>query len=158
MKTAFALATFLTVLLGCQPRQDPFVPQSATGPAREVCPVSGAGNPHGTRWVPEANTFVDYTEDFFDWHYHGRDRDATPEETALHAVKELLRQAREDENVVLEYKLEQQLAALEKEFAPKLVELAANDEKRTRDKIKELSENNRDGQDTVTLSDNPEKK
>ncbi len=55
------------------------------------CPYvadSGATDPH-LKYIKEAHSYIDWSEDFKDWHYHARERMATPLELRIYKLEQL---------------------------------------------------------------------
>lgn len=86
----------------------------------------------GVKYIPEAGAYIDWSEDFYSWHYHGREREATPQEIALFELDEQSSVVRNEEYKVQLVKARE---ALLSEYAPILEKLAQDDAERYENRL-----------------------
>lgn len=129
MKPTYLLATCLA-FGGCAAKTETFpTPPSQAKPYRITttvvemaeCPVVST---KGAKYVPDAKAYIDYSEDFESWHYHGRNRDPYDWEREIYAAE--LASAQNPENE----KWQDMVASLKSKYADKIAQAQIEDEKR----------------------------
>jgi hypothetical protein len=146
MKTLLILLS--AILVGCAPKthhedeiyKNPIVPEPyriatfAAIPQYMDCPFYRADST--AKYIPEASAYLDWSEDFTSWHYHGRNRMATAEELEIYQVNQQLFQD-PNNNELLVKKSE-----LEAKYADRLAELMEKDKVRYDEMIQKMINDN----------------
>jgi hypothetical protein len=147
-----------------QPIRGPRGTQRTTQPITQpdVCPVESLEklerplNSKWTRYLPDKDIWIDYTEDFYDWHYHGRDRSPLPEEIVLYELDIRLTRAKNeaktafDKDARIAEALGKLHERLSEEYQPRLAQQAVVDKEREEQKITELVESKKAQADDLT--------
>jgi hypothetical protein len=135
-KTLYAVV--LLAAVGCQkatPDASPVMsayPTSAFNYRPQETPRLGMGASYGTRYIPEADTWIDYSEDPENWHYRGRDRDMTKEERDIYQLQRAI--AADPENK----SLREELRKMSLEYQPILEALSDWDKARFDHRVQQL--------------------
>ena len=140
MRISFLILLAFTAGCNSQPQTQPVMTQPYTD-----------YNDYGSKFIPEANAFIDYSEDFYSYHYHGRDREPTVEEVVIFEVQKSLEDAKakgDDERV---RSLETSLIALREQCRFKLDELSDQDKKQYDARVRELIATHQSGGDTAAF-------
>ena len=155
MRRFVSVVVLSLAVSGCAANKKPpetVYPPNAAAMGTPECPYTGYMK--DSKWIPEAQTYIDYsTTNFYSWHYNGRERDATPEEIIVYELGFMEKLAQRAGDYDREYALGKTVAQLKTKYAPLFEELSKADEARFHVRVQELAKAN--GHDDAVASDKP---
>lgn len=144
--SSFVLSLAVYGCAGDKQPQQVYPPNAAVGTPE--CPYVGYMT--DTKWIPEAQTYIDYsTANFYSWHYNGRERAATTEEIAVYELGFMESLARRAGDADREYAIGKAVSQMKTKYAPLFEELARTDAASSDARIKELAKMLMLGHDAV---------
>ena len=136
MKKLLSIAALVFLTGCCQSVQKRDKSETVYDPDPDQAMLDSNGIPtsldYGAKYIPEAGTWIDYSNNPLSYHYHGRSREITPEEREIFDA--LVLSEVDPDNQELSDKVKR----LEKEYAPILRQLAVRDAAVYREEVRQL--------------------